>query len=134
MDIIALIGRILFALIFIASGFSHLAQSAAMTGYAESKKVPAAKLAVPASGVMIIVGGLMVLLGLWGDLGALLLVAFLLPTAALMHGFWGVSDPQERQGEMIHFLKDTALAGAALLVFVLYATADVGLTITDPLF
>lgn len=133
MEIVALIGRILFALIFLASGFAHLSQPA-MVEYATSKKVPAARLAVLGSGVWILVGALMVLLGVWGDLGALLLAAFLLSTAVVMHNFWTVTDPQEKQLEMVQFMKDTGLAGAALLIFVLYSTTDVGLTITDPLF
>jgi hypothetical protein len=31
-----------------------------------------------------------------------------------MHDFWRNEDPQERQTNMIHFLKNLALAGAAL--------------------
>lgn len=135
MEWIVIVGRILFAMLFIASGFGHLAQGEAMVGYAQSRGVPLAKLAVPVTGVQIIVGGLMILLGVWADLGALLLVAFLLPTAVLMHAFWKESDPQTRQGEMVHFMKDTALGGAALMLFAFFASADdLGLTITGPLF
>jgi len=50
MDIILIVGRILFALIFINSGFAHFAQRESMTGYAQFKKVPAAKLAVRLTG------------------------------------------------------------------------------------
>lgn len=135
MDWIILIGRVLFAFLFIASGSAHLMQREAMTGYAQSRKVPLAQLAVPATGLLIIVGGLMVLLGVWADLGALLLVAFLLSTAVLMHGFWSETDAQARQMEMTQFMKDTALAGAALMLFAFFASADdLGLTITGPLF
>jgi putative oxidoreductase len=135
MDWIVLIGRVLFAFLFIGSGSGHLARRAAMTGYAESRGVPLAKLAVPVTGVQIIVGGLMVLLGVWADLGALLLVVFLLPTAVLMHGFWRETEAQARQLEMTQFMKDTALGGAALMLFAFFAaTPDLGLTITGPLF
>jgi putative oxidoreductase len=136
MDVVALIGRILFAALFIGSAFGHLTQSEAMAGYASSRGVPQAKLAVLGSGVLILVGGLLVLLGIWMDLGALLLVLFLLPTAVLMHPFWKETDPMAKQNEMVSFNKDVALAGAALLVFALYAGygAELGITITDPLF
>ncbi|HET9139377.1 DoxX family protein [Actinophytocola sp.] len=136
MDVVALIGRILFVLLFLGSGFAHLAQTEAMAGYAASKGVPNARLATQLSGVLILVGGLMVLLGIWADLGALLLVLFLVPTALLMHAFWKETDPQARQLEMIQFQKDMALAGAALLVFALVVKLgdDLGLTITGPLF
>jgi putative oxidoreductase len=135
-DVVALVGRILFVLLFLGSGYGHLAQTEAMAGYAASKGVPSARLATQLTGVLIIVGALMVLLGVWADLGALLLVLFLVPTALLMHAFWKESDPQARQLEMIQFQKDMALAGAALLIFALVVKLgdDLGLTITGPLF
>lgn len=136
MDVVALIGRILFAALFLGSAFGHLTQSEAMAGYAKSRGVPQARLAVLASGVLILAGGLMVLLGIWMDLGALLLVLFLIPTAILMHAFWKETDPMTKQTEMISFQKDIALAGAALTIFALYAgySQNLGITITDPLF
>jgi len=135
-DVVALIGRILFAALFLGGGFAHLTQAEAMSGYAASRGVPQAKLATLVSGVLIIVGGLLVLLGLWLDLGALLLVVFLVPTAFLMHGFWKETDAQAKQMEMAQFQKDLGLAGAALLILGLYAGygADLGITITGPLF
>lgn len=135
MDVFVLIGRILFAFLFLGSAFGHLTQGKAMAGYVESRGVPLAKVAVPASGVVLLVGGLMVLLGVWADLGALLLVVFLVPTAVLMHAFWKETDSQSKQMEMIQFNKDMALAGAALMMFAFFAHVDdLGLTITGPLF
>lgn len=136
MDVVALIGRILFVVLFLGSAFGHLTQTAALAGYAQSKGVPAAKPATLASGVVMLVGALMVLLGIWGDLGALLLVVFLLPTAFLMHAFWKETDAQAKQMEMVQFQKDLALAGASLFIFALWVKfgADLGITITDPLF
>jgi uncharacterized membrane protein YphA (DoxX/SURF4 family) len=80
-----------------------------------------------------LLGALSVLLGVWGDLGALLLLVFLLPTAFLMHAFWRESDPAAKQTEMIQFNKDVALAGAALAFFWVFSQ-DPGLTVTGPLF
>ncbi|MGH3518448.1 MAG: DoxX family membrane protein [Haloechinothrix sp.] len=135
MDVLVLIGRVLFAILFLGSAYGHLAQGRAMVGYVESRGVPLAKLAVPVSGIQILLGGLMVLLGVWADLGALLLLAFLVPTAVLMHAFWKETDAQTRQMEQIQFMKDMALGGAALMLFAFFAhVGDLGLTITGPLF
>lgn len=135
MDILVLIGRILFSVLFLTSALGHLTQSKAMAQYAASKGVPVPQLSVVVSGVVLVVGALSVLFGVWADLGALLLFAFLVPTAALMHNFWSESDAQARQTEMIQFNKDIALAGAALMLFAFFAhTSDLGLTITGPLF
>ncbi|WP_328876747.1 DoxX family protein [Streptomyces sp. NBC_00287] len=136
MDVLVLIGRILFSALFIVSAVGHLTQTKAMAGYATSRGVPAAVPAVLGSGVLLLAGGLSVLLGVWADLGALLLVIFLVPTAVLMHAFWKETDPQARQMEMVHFQKDMALAGAALMLFgfVAHVGGALGLTLTGPLF
>ncbi|MGH3678846.1 MAG: DoxX family membrane protein [Natronosporangium sp.] len=136
MDVVILIGRILFVVLMLGSAWNHFSQAKGMTEYAQSKGVPMPGPAVLGGGVLLALGGLSVLLGIWPDLGALLLVLFLLPTAVLMHGFWRESDPQARQAEMIQFMKDLSLGGAALMLLGLFATAgdEVGLTITGPLF
>ena len=135
MDIVLIVGRILFALIFINSGFAHFSQRAAMTGYAQFKKVPAAKLAVPLSGLMILLGGLSVVLGLWMDLGALLLATFLIVSAFMMHNFWTIEDATAKQGETASFFKNLALGGAALMLFVLIGQgASIGASLGSPFF
>jgi uncharacterized membrane protein YphA (DoxX/SURF4 family) len=111
-----LVGRILFAMIFINSGISHLTKTNAMVGYAQSKGAPLPKVTVPLTGIMILVGAVLVVLGWHRFIGAGLLFLFLASTAFIMHGFWKVTDPMARAGERAHFLKDLALAGAALLV------------------
>jgi putative oxidoreductase len=135
-DVVALIGRILFAALFLGSGIAHLTQTEAMAGFAASRGLPQAKVATLVTGVQIIVGGLLVLLGIWIDLGALLLAVFLVATAVLMHPFWKETDAQAKMMEQVQFQKDLGLGGAALLILALYAGygADLGLTITGPLF
>ena len=133
MDVLFLVARILYALLFLGSAVGHLTKSAEMSGYAASKGIPAAKFVVLATGVQILVGGLMVLLGVWGDLGSLLLALFLIGAALLMHAFWKETEPMSKQMEMIQFNKDVALAGGALAFFWVFQSG-VGLTVTDGLF
>lgn len=135
MNVVLVIARILFAGIFINSGIMHLTKTEAMTGYAQYKKVPAAKLAVIVSGLMILVGGLYIVFGVYADLGALLIAIFLIPTAFMMHAFWKESDATAKQSESGNFFKDLALAGAALIIFVLVGSgADFGPSITSTFF
>ena len=135
MDAILVVGRILFALIFINSGIAHFTKNAAMTGYAQYKKVPMARASVYISGLMILLGGLYIVLGFYADLGALLIAIFLIPTAFLMHNFWKETDPTAKQNETIAFFKDLALAGASLVLFaVLHAGANFGPQIGTLLF
>ncbi|MFI0367995.1 DoxX family protein [Actinomadura sp. 1N219] len=135
MDVVALIARIAFASIFIGAGFGHLTATAAMAGYAQSKKLPQPTLAVQVSGVYILVASALLVLGVWPDLAAIALVPFLLITAVVFHDFWRLESPEERQLEQIQFSKDLSLAGGALALFALYASdGHPGLTLVDPLF
>ena len=135
-DVIVLVGRVLFSLLFFSSAVGHFTQTAGMSGYAKTKGVPAAQFAVLAGGVLLAFGAVSILLGLWADLGALALAVFLVPTALMMHAFWRDTDPAARQNETIQFFKDFALAGAALMLFAFFAHVgdDLGLTLTGPLF
>ncbi|WP_280445209.1 DoxX family protein [Nocardia brasiliensis] len=135
MDVVVLIGRVLFAVLFLSSGVGHFMQTDAMAGYAESRGLPMAKLSVLGSGALFALSGLSILLGVWADLGALVLAVLLVVTAVLMHAFWKETDAQAKQMEMISFNKDVALGGAALILFAFFAHVDdLGLTITGPLF
>ena len=134
-EIALIVGRILFALLFINSGIAHFTKNSAMTGYAQYKKVPMAKVSVYLSGVMILLGGLYIALGFYADLGALLIAIFLIPTAFLMHAFWKETDATAKQNETIGFFKDLSLAGAALIIFVLVGSGtDFGPSITGAFF
>ena len=126
MDWNYLAGRILFSLIFIMSGFGHFARADDMAQYAASKGVPAPKAMVLFSGLMILAGGLSVLLGVWMEIGTWLLVFFLLPAAFMMHDFWNVPDPMERQNQQAHFMKNLAMSGAAIAIYWFVQTAGYG--------
>lgn len=136
MEPVFLVGRILFGLLFVLSGYGHLARYPAMRDYAKGMGVPIPEVLVPLTGVQIIVGGLMVVLGVWPDLGALLLFVFLVPVAFFMHRFWDLRDPMMAANQQAHFFKNLSLAGAALMLFVLFIQcADrLALVVTGPLF
>jgi putative oxidoreductase len=136
MDVVFLIGRILFGVLFVYSGFGHFAAAEAIQGYARQQGAPAPNVTVPLTGAVIIASGLAVILGVLADLAALLIAGFLVLTASIIHRFWKVQDPQTRQMEQIQFSKDLALAGAALVIFYAWnqLQGDAGLSITDPLF
>jgi putative oxidoreductase len=137
MDVLLVLGRALFALLFVNSGlFGHLGEGGKQSReYARSLGAPNPELLVPLSGVTIIAGGLMVALGFWADLGALLIIGFLAGITPIMHAFWKIDDPQERVVQMSQFMKNVSLAGAALIVFWLYNQAQgVDASLTDALF
>jgi putative oxidoreductase len=136
MDVIVLIGRTVFVLIFLVSGVGHLVQRDQMTRYAQSMGVPSPDILVPATGVQMLVGAVMVLFGIWADLGMILLIGFLLPAAVLMHPFWKMRDPRDQAILQAAFMKNLSMAGAAFALVGLMAFAgdDLGLMITSPFF
>lgn len=123
-DWLFLIGRILFAALFVMSGVNHLAQLEGTSQYAAAKGVPAPKLMVILTGLALLVGGLSILFWFWVKVGAWLLVAFLLVAAFKMHNFWAVEDPGEKQVEMAQFWKNVALAGAAVILYVVQMSPE----------
>lgn len=135
MNAVLAIGRILFAIVFIRSGIMHFTKLEAMTGYAKYKKVPVAKFFVAFTGLAILLGGLWVALGIYADLGALILAAFSLVAAIQMHNYWSETTPEGKMNEAVAFYKDLALAGAALVLFVVIGRhTDIGWHITSPFF
>ena len=123
MNAVMLVGRILFAFMFVASGLNHLTKAEAMAGYAAYKKVPAPKLANLLSGVLMVLGGLSIILGVYADLGAVVLAVLLVAMAVKMHDFWNAQG-EAKQPEMIGFMKNISMAGGALFLFAYAATED----------
>lgn len=110
---VVVLGRVLFALIFLMAGFTHF--SSQTIGFAASQGVPLASVIVPLSGVIAIAGALSILLGYRAKLGAWLIVIFLIGVTP-MHKFWGISDPMMQQMQMVMFMKNLTMLGGALLI------------------
>ena len=122
MSTVFLIARIIFAFMFVMSGINHITKADHMVGYAQFKGVPSPKLAVIGSGVVMGLGGLSLILGIYADLGAIVLAAILVLMAIKMHNFWTLEDAQAKQADMIGFLKNISMAGGALFMFAWMAT------------
>lgn len=116
MIILFLVGRVLFGGYFIMNGFNHFRKIGMMKGYASSKGVPMAGLAVSVTGLMILLGGLGMILGLYIKFSVLLLAIFLIFVTFKMHNFWAVTDPNMKMMEMVNFYKNMALLGAVLMI------------------
>ena len=117
MKYIPLIGRILFSLIFISSGLTHVFQLNQMSQYTASMGVPLPTVATLVTGIMILSGGLSILLGYKVKIGAILLVVFLIPTSFIAHAFWSIEDSMQSQMQMSMFMKNIAMTGGALMFY-----------------
>jgi len=108
------LGRLIFGGFFAYNGVNHLQHSEEMGQYAAAKGVPSPQQAVQASGAMLLAGGLSIIAGIKPKQGLAAIIAFLIPVSFQMHRFWEEQDPLKKQNEMIHFMKNMALVGAAL--------------------
>lgn len=106
----------MFAALFIESGIGHLTKTKQMGAYAKSNGIPAAEFMTFITGIMIFVGAIFILFDVLMLYGAILIFLFLVPTAFVMHAFWKVEDPGMKQMQHIQFMKNIALAGAALIM------------------
>jgi putative oxidoreductase len=114
MKALFLLGRLVFGGFFLYSGLNHFQQRKPMAQYASAKNVPLPELAVTSSGALLLAGGASVLLGIKPKWGTLAIVTFLAGVSPIMHDFWRSEDPERRQNDMIHFMKNMAMLGAAM--------------------
>lgn len=115
MEYLFLLGRVLFGGYFLMNAYNHFKNHGALTGYAQSKGVHMASVAVYLTGAMLGLGGLGILLGVRPEGSVFLLSVFLIVTTYQMHQYWKVTDPMARMGEHINFYKNLALLGGLLM-------------------
>ena|ERR1700722_15140190 len=114
MKYIPLIGRILFALMFLMPITRHF--SSESIAYASSSGVPMPNVLVPLSGIIAFLGALSIILGFKAKFGGWLIVLFLVPVTFFMHQFWKVQDQMAMQMQMVNFMKNISMLGGALLI------------------
>lgn len=140
MDVIELIGRICFAAAFVITPFGVVKTADRVAGVPMLSFIPASVRVqvIRVSSASAIAGATMVAVGLWPDLGVLLVLAFLAPVTLAMHRFWEM--PKEewlpRKQKRDAFLTNLSIAGGAILMFVLFnESQDAGIAVlSDPLF
>ena len=116
--VVPFVGRILVAAIFILSGLGKIGAPAATQGYIAAMGLPAPLLAYIGATAVELGGGLLLLAGYRTKLVAAALAAVSIVTAFIFHH--ALAD----QNQMIHFLKNFAMAGG-LLQFVAYGAGRI---------
>jgi putative oxidoreductase len=128
MDYILLLGRIFYVAIFIASGFNHFSQKT--VDYAIREGVPMASFLVKISAIPMFLGGGSILLGYHAQIGAWLIVAYLVPVTLRMHRFWLEKNPEVRFIQLGMFMKNLSMLGAALII-AYFGSGPLSLTESD---
>jgi len=104
------VARLFLALIFVLSGINKIAQYEGTQGYMDMMGVPS--ILLPLVILTEIVGGLAIMLGYQTKLAALALAGFSFMSAILFHADFA------NQAEMISFMKNIAITGGFMALFV----------------
>lgn len=108
--VLALIGRVVLAAVFILSGVSKLGAASEVQGYIASVGLPAPLLGYIIALIVEIGGSALLLVGYRTKLVAGVLAAFCVIAAVLFHRALG------DQNQLIHFMKNLAMAGGLLQI------------------
>ena len=108
--VLAAAGRVLLAAIFLISGLGKLADPAGTQAYIASAGLPAPLLAYLAAVAVEVGGGVLLIVGYQTRIVALAIAGFSLVAALAFHNNFADVN------QMIHFLKNVAMAGGLLQV------------------
>jgi uncharacterized membrane protein YphA (DoxX/SURF4 family) len=116
--LLARLGRVATASIFITSGIETAREPGARTEKLEAFGLPQPDLLVRLNGAGMAVAGTTLALGIRPRESALTLLALLIPTTVVGHPFWTLEGPARRMQE-VQFLKNTAMAGGLMALIAL---------------
>ncbi|MEX2382416.1 MAG: DoxX family protein [Opitutales bacterium] len=111
----SVLGRIFLSLIFLAAGLGKIFFWEMHVEMMEEAGLPYIPVLLAGAILFLLLGSLFVIFGFKRKIGALLLLAFIIPTTILFHDFWSYTG-EEQQEQMMHFLKNLGLIGGLLLV------------------
>lgn len=117
---LALVGRVLLALMFITAGYSKLTNLGGTAGYIASGGLPFPAVLAVGVGLLELVGGLALAAGFKARWAALALGLFTLLASVLFHKFWAVA-PEQQMVQYLMFMKNMAVAGGMFVVAALGA-------------
>lgn len=112
---LTLAGRILMAILFLASGLSKVSKFQATVLYVASKGVLFPEVALAAAAAVELLGALLLIVGWRAAWVAILLAGYCVVTAVLFHNFWAVP-PDQLVAQQVNFLKNLSIAGGLLMV------------------
>jgi uncharacterized membrane protein YphA (DoxX/SURF4 family) len=135
--VVVLIGRILFAYFFGAvAGVGHFRRDQMMRGYAQQAGFPVPAVAGWITGLWLMLGAVSVGLGIWPDLGSLMIGAFVIPAALFFLRYWTLEDETQKTSQRQLFYRNLVILGAAVVFFGTFVTlgSELRFAITAPLF
>lgn len=114
--LLALLGRIMIAAIFLLSAVGNkIPKFNDVAGAMAAEGVPQPKILLAGAIAFLILGAISIVLGYKARLGAFLLLVFLGAATYYFHDFWQ-APAEQKQTEMIQFMKNLALMGTMVFI------------------
>ena len=114
-SVLALLGRVLLALIFVLSGQGKIGGFAGTAAAIASKGLPLAEVLAVLTILIELGGGLLLILGWKARWAALIIFLFLIPVSMAFHPFWTMAGAEAMQNQ-INFMKNLSIMGGMLMV------------------
>ena len=112
---IALIGRVLLALMFLLTGIGKIGGFTGTVAYISSVNLPLPSVLAAGSLVLEIVAGVALIVGYKTRWAALALALFTFAAAVLFHNFWAMP-PDKQMMQQVIFMKNMAVTGGLLML------------------
>ncbi len=112
---LALVGRLLLAVLFLPAGIGKLTGFEGTVGYIASKGLPMPSAGAAIALVVEILGGLALIFGFQTRIAALVLAVFTLAASVFFHNYWGVPAEQAMVQQLM-FFKNIAVTGGLLVL------------------
>jgi putative oxidoreductase len=114
-NLLALVGRILLALMFVVAGASKIAGFEGTVGYIASKGLPAASLLAALTIVLELGGGLALMVGWQTRWVAIAIGLFTLLVSVIFHNFWAMPEAMKMTNQLM-FMKNLSVAGGMFVL------------------
>ena len=112
---LALVGRLLLALLFLPAGISKIGGFAGTVGYIASKGLPMPSVAAVIAIIVEVVGAVALIAGFGTRWAALALAGFTFIPTFLFHNFWAMPAEQVMMQQLM-FFKNIAVVGGLLVL------------------
>ena len=110
---LALVGRLLLAMLFLPAGIGKLAGFAGTVGYIASVGLPMPSMAAAIALIIEIGGSVALITGFGTRIAALILAVFTLVASFFFHAYWAVPADQQLVTQLL-FMKNIAVVGGLL--------------------
>ena len=110
---LALVGRLLLAMLFLPAGIGKLTGFAGTVGYIASVGLPMPSMAAAIALIIEIVGSVALITGFGTRIAALILAVFTLVASFFFHAYWAVPADQQLVTQLL-FMKNIAVVGGLL--------------------